>query len=51
MLVVAIDRQQHDEALRELLGQLTAAGLATLLLTSLARGTGRSWPSALSRPR
>jgi two-component system OmpR family sensor kinase len=35
VLVVAIRRDQHDEALRELLVQLTAAGLATLVLTSL----------------
>jgi len=35
VLVIAIRRNQHDEALRELLLQLTAAGLATLVLTSL----------------
>ncbi len=34
VLVVALDREQHDEALRELLGQLTAAGVATLILTA-----------------
>jgi two-component system, OmpR family, sensor kinase len=35
VLVVALDREQHDEALRELVGQLTAAGLATLVLTAV----------------
>jgi two-component system OmpR family sensor kinase len=35
VLVVALDREQHDEALRELVGQLTAAGLATLVLTAI----------------
>lgn len=35
VLVVAIRRDQHDEALRELLAQLFAAGLGTLVLTSL----------------
>jgi two-component system, OmpR family, sensor kinase len=35
VLVIAIRRDQHDEALRELLLQLTAAGLGTLVLTSL----------------
>lgn len=35
VLVVALDREQHDEALRELLGQLIAAGLASLLLTAI----------------
>lgn len=35
VLVVALDREQHDEALRELLGQLTAAGIATLVLTAV----------------
>ena len=34
VLVVALDRAQHDEALRELLGQLTAAGLAILVVTA-----------------
>ncbi len=35
VLVIAIRRDQHDEALRELLLQLTAAGLGTLVLTSV----------------
>jgi two-component system OmpR family sensor kinase len=35
VLLIAIRRDQHDEALRELLLQLTAAGLGTLVLTSL----------------
>jgi len=35
VMVVALDREQHDEALRELVGQLTAAGLATLVLTAV----------------
>jgi len=35
VLVIAIRRDQRDEALRELLLQLTAAGLGTLVLTSL----------------
>jgi two-component system, OmpR family, sensor kinase len=35
VLVVGARRAQRDEALRELLGQLTAAGLGTLVLTSL----------------
>ena len=35
VLVIAIRRDQHDEALRELVVQLTAAGLGTLVLTSL----------------
>ena len=35
VLVVAMRRDQHDEALRELLAQLVTAGLATLLLTGL----------------
>jgi two-component system OmpR family sensor kinase len=38
VLVVAIRRDQRDEALRELLAQLSAAGLVTLLLTSLVGG-------------
>lgn len=35
VLVVALDREQHDEALRQLLVQLTASGLATLILTAI----------------
>jgi two-component system, OmpR family, sensor kinase len=35
VLLIAIRRDQHDEALRELLLQLTAAGLGTLVLTSV----------------
>jgi len=35
VLVVALDREQHDEALRQLLVQLTASGLATLVLTAI----------------
>jgi signal transduction histidine kinase len=35
VLVVALDREQHDEALRELLAQLTASGLVTLILTAI----------------
>jgi two-component system OmpR family sensor kinase len=35
VLVVATDRNQRDEALRELLGQLLAAGLGALLITAI----------------
>lgn len=35
VLVLSVDRGERDEALRELLAQLTAAGLATLVLTAL----------------
>ncbi|HEX4471705.1 MAG TPA: ATP-binding protein [Nocardioides sp.] len=35
VLVVALDKEQHDEALRELVGQLTVSGLAVLVLTAL----------------
>jgi signal transduction histidine kinase len=35
VLVVALDKEQHDEALRELVAQLTASGLATLVLTAV----------------
>lgn len=35
VLVVTLDRAQRDEALRELLGQLTAAGLVILVLTAV----------------
>ncbi len=35
VLVVALKRDQHDEALRELVAQLTAAGLAALVLTAV----------------
>ncbi len=35
VLVVTVERKQRDEALRELLGQLLLAGLATLLVTAV----------------
>ena len=35
VLVVALDKEQHDEALRELVGQLTLSSLAVLVLTAL----------------
>lgn len=38
VLIVAIDRAQQDEALRELLAQLSAAGFATLVVTSFVGG-------------
>lgn len=34
VIVFAIDRREHDEALRELLGQLAIAGFATLVVAS-----------------
>ncbi len=35
VLVVALDKDQYDEALRELVAQLTATGVATLVLTAI----------------
>jgi signal transduction histidine kinase len=35
VLVVALSREQHDAALRELLGQLTASVIVTLVLTAI----------------